>query len=143
MKIMLALFISLASAGYSVSQITYRETATLGPEDVIRRMIATGGYEGHDNKILAGMGDAAAVLVTKVVADKHLSAGEIDTVLTVLNISFAGTVNDAPNQEPRTALFVLQLCDSSTQDPELKTRIAQTRAYIQQQYAKSLKTSEK
>jgi hypothetical protein len=80
--------------------------------------------------MLGGMGDAAAVLVTKVVAGKHLSTNEIDSVLTILNISFGGEVKNASDREPRAALFILQLCDLSTQDRELKKRVARTREYL-------------
>ena|SRR5690348_4523528 len=125
MKPLLALVVCIA-----ISNTNYCQ-ALLGPEDVIRRITASSSIEGHDNKIIGGMGDAAAVLVTKVVAGGHLGSGEIDGVLTVLNMSFAGQARDASNQEPKTALFVLQYCDSATKDPELKKRIEQTKEYLQ------------
>jgi hypothetical protein len=141
MRAFLAIMVSLVAVTLPLGQQTDKPIGILGPEDVIRRMIASGIYEGHDAKTLGGMGDAAAVLVTKVVAGKHLSTNEIDTVLTILNVSFAGRATEAADREPRTALFILQFCDSSAQDPGLKTRIAQTKTYIQGEFAKSKQSS--
>lgn len=104
--------------------------AVATPEEVVQRMISCSCLEGHDSKVLGGMGDAAAVLVTKVVAGKHLTTNEIDSVLTILNTSFGGEFKNVSDREPRTALFILQLCDLSTRDPELKKRIAQSRQYV-------------
>jgi hypothetical protein len=114
----------------AVAIVTCGETS-VGPEHIIRRIIDSGISEGHDNKIIGGMGDAAAVLVTKVVAGRRLGSTEIDGVLVILNMSFASETGEGVDQEPRTALFVLQLCDSSTQDEALKNRISLTAQYIQ------------
>jgi hypothetical protein len=124
MKSLLTIVISLVVSNANFCQ------APATPQEVIQRMINCGCLEGHDSKMLGGMGDAAAVLVTKVVAGKHLSTSEIDSVLTILNISFGGEVTNASDREPRAALFILQLCDLSTRDLELKKRVAQTREYV-------------
>src|SRR5579864_9028929 len=122
-------FLVMLTSVLIISGVTCGQTP-LGPEQVIRRIIDSGSFEGHDQKIIAGMGDAAAVLVTKVVAGRQLAPNEIDGVLVVLDISFAGQAKIVSDKEPRTALFVLQFCDSATQDPELKKRIDQTRQRI-------------
>ncbi len=111
------------------------------PGQVISRMIDTGTLEGQDSMVLGGMGDAAAVTVTKVLAGRILSTNEIDIVLIVLSRSFADPrgVAAVPDRKPRTTLFVLAYLDSSTKDPELKKRIAHTRKYVQDQYEKSKK----
>jgi len=125
------------------SGMTFCQTMA-GPEQVISRMIDTGTLEGHDTKVLGGMGDAAAVTVTKVLAGRSLSTDKIDMVLIVLSRSFGDPrgVAAVPDRKPRTALFVLAYLDSSTKDPELKKRIAHTRKYVQDQYEKSKQEKE-
>jgi len=140
MKAFLAIIVSLMAVTLPSGQQANKPTGILGPEDVIGRMIASGIYEGHDAKTLGGMGDAAAVIVTKVVSDRKLTTSEIDSVLIVLNSAFGG-IKASPDSEPRTALFVLQSLELSTKDTELQKRIAETRRYIQEQFAKSKKPS--
>ncbi len=114
--------------------IASQQTATL--EDIIRRNIDRGWFEGHDTKVIAGTGDAAAVVITKILAGRDLTAQQIDNTLAVLNDAFGG-VESGPDAEPRTALFVLRALDLSTNDPQLRGRIAQTRKYIQDEFSKS------
>ena len=139
MRLLLATLSSIALAGIAYGQIVS------SPEQVIRRMIESGSLEGHDRKVIGGMGDAAAVTVTKVLAGRNLSANDIDSVLVILNSSFADLrfVEVVSDREPRTALFVLHSLDSSTKDPELKKRIADTKKYVQEQHAKSMQDSPK
>lgn len=108
------------------------------PEDVIRRMLYQGITEGHDVGVVGGIGDAAAVIVTKVVGDRSLSPSQIDVVLAVLNMAF-GDVTPGPDAEPRTALFVLRQLDLSTNDVQLRGRVAKTRKYIADEFSKSTK----
>jgi hypothetical protein len=114
---------------------------TLSPEQVIRRIIDTGASEGHDQKIIGGMGDAAAVIVTKILAGRSVGATDIDNVLGVLSSSFAdpGMVA-ASDREPRTALFVLRCLDSSTTDTQLKQRIAETKNRILDRFTKYVRS---
>lgn len=143
MKALLAIIVSLVSASLSLSQNVNKPIVILGPEDVIRRIIASGGYEGHDVKIIGPMGDAAAVTVTKILAGKTPSASEIDSSLIILNIAFAdpSMVEIASDRKPRAALFVLQAFDHSVRDAALKKRISETREYIQARYATARKDS--
>src|SRR2546421_12782472 len=76
------------------------------PERAIGRMIDSGVFDGWDQKLIAGTGDAAAVVVTKIVRGRTLSPDQIERVLAVLNMAFAG-VKPGPDAEPKTALFVL------------------------------------
>jgi hypothetical protein len=110
-------------------------------EHVIRREIDTGLFDGHDTKVIGGVGDAAAVLVTKILGGRDLTTPDIDSVLIVFHDSFADPsfVNIAADREPRTALFVLKRFDSSTSDSALKERIEETREYVQQRYAKFIR----
>ncbi len=43
---------------------------------------------------------------------------------------------DEADHEPRTTLFVLRYLDRFTRDSGLKKEIAETKQYVQQQYAK-------
>jgi len=106
------------------------------PEAVIKRMIDQGSLEGHDQKVLGTTGDAAGVLLTKVLAGKTLTTDQIDTSLLILNMAFADPrmVENASDRQPRTALFVLQAFDRLSEETDLRKRIAQTRAYIQSRH---------
>jgi hypothetical protein len=143
MKALFAIILSVVSASLSLGQDVNKPIVRLGPEDVIQRIIASGGYEGHDVKIIGPMGDAAAVMVTKILAGKTPSAIEIDSSLLILNMAFAdpSMVEIAPDRKPRAALFVLQAFERSVQDAALKKRIAETRQYIQARYAATTKDS--
>ena len=108
-------------------------------ETVIERMINSGSLEGHDQKVIGPMGDAAAVVLTKVLAGKTLTTDQIDSSLLILNMAFGDPsgVEIASDRKPRAALFVLQAFDHSVLDAALKKRIAETRKYIQEQYLKA------
>jgi hypothetical protein len=108
------------------------------PERAIGRMIDSGVFEGHDEKLILGIGDTAAVVVTKILAGRDLSAQQIDNTLAVLNMAFGG-VESGPDAEPRTALFVLRELELSTNDAQLRGRIAQTRKYVEEEFSKSTK----
>jgi len=105
-------------------------------EVVIKRMIDSGTLEGHDSKVIGPMGDAAAVVLTKVLGGRTISANQIDSSLLILNMAFGdpNAVEIPSDRKPRTALFILQLFDYSTQDESLRKRIGETREYIQARY---------
>src|SRR4030095_1988451 len=114
---------------------------TLSPEQVIRRIIETGTFEGQDQKIIVGMGDVAAIVVTRVLAGRAVGTAEIDSVLVVLDSCFADpSMVTAADREPRTALFVLRSMDSSTTDTKLKQRIADTRNRIMERFTKYMRS---
>jgi|SRR5579885_596036 hypothetical protein len=102
------------------------------PEQRIETILDTGMYEGHDQKIIGGLGDKAAVMLTRVVGERSLSSKQIDSLLLILNWAFSGVRNSAESQ-PRTALFVLRYLD--LQAPNAKTRadISKTRKFIMEQ----------
>lgn len=131
--------IFLALCGSLLLSATASCQTVMTPEQIIRRIMATGISEGHDNKIIGRMGDAAAVTVTKVIGGRNLSTNEIDSVLVILSMTSGNPlfVEVASDRQPRTTLFLLHCLDSSTKDPALKKRIAETRKYVLEQYAKS------
>ena len=103
------------------------------PERVIRRIVDDGILEGHDQKVIGELGDASAVLITKILSDRDLTSQTIDNVLVVLGRSFADPTSlaIASDRKPRTALLLLRYLDISTSDAGLKGRIAHTRKYIE------------
>lgn len=132
-------FIMSAAASYCQTGGP-KEPPLVSPDEMVRRIIELGIYEGQMEMSISRMGDAAAVAVTKVLVGKNPSALEIDMVLVVFSHSFAGIkqVENISDRQPRTALFVLRYLDTCTQDLELKKRIAYIRKYIQDEYTKSL-----
>jgi hypothetical protein len=87
------------------------------------------------------MGDAAAIVVTRVLAGRAVGTAEIDSVLVVLDSCFADpSMVTAADREPRTALFVLRSMDSSTTDTKLKQRIADTRNRIMERFTKYMRS---
>ena len=120
--------------------LTGQSQETTTPEHVIGRILDRGLLDGHDNKVVGGIGDAAAVIVTKVVGGRSLSPAQIDLVLIVLNMAFAD-VTPGPEAEPRTTLFVLRQLELSTNDVQLRGKIAQTRKYAEEEFSKSKKPS--
>jgi hypothetical protein len=129
----LFLFVFLFSLPYGAAR-AFQVNNT--PEETIRRIIDSGLFEGHDQKLIGGLGDAAAVAVTKEVADSKLTPNQIDSILLILNSAFADIGADQ-NREPRTALFVLRDLELLTGDAALRKRIEATRMYILGQVAKS------
>ena len=103
------------------------------PERIIRRIVDDGISEGHDQKVIGRLGDAGAVLITKILSDKNLTSKTIDNVLVALEGSFAdpALVEVASDREPRTALLLLRYLDISTSDIGLKRRITDTRKHIE------------
>jgi hypothetical protein len=110
------------------------------PEHIIRRIVDEGVIEGHDQKVIGSLGDAGAVLVTKVLAGRDLTSSTIDNTLIVIDGIFADPrfVAAASDKQPRTALLVLRYLDLSTNDAALRKRIADAGRYVHDRYAASL-----
>jgi hypothetical protein len=102
------------------------------PEQVVRRVINTGMIEGWNQKLLIHLGDAGAVLATKVLADRNLTPKTIGGALIVLENSFAEPklVEVTADREPRTSLLLLRYLELSTSDAESRKNIADTRKYV-------------
>jgi hypothetical protein len=110
------------------------------PEQAIARIIDFGG-EGHDQQVIGWLGDAAAVIVTKHLSQRHLSQADIDMTLIVLIGAFADPsfVRSEADRQPRTTLLVLRYLELSTDDPKLKTRIADAKKYIEDHCVQSIR----
>jgi hypothetical protein len=135
-KSLLVLIVSLFLSGFATGQ------TVASPEHVIREIMEVGQFDGHYTKIIGVMGDAAAVEVTRILAGNRPSSLNIDGVLVVLDAAFADPsfVENPSDRQPRTAMFVFQALDHSTDDPQLKQRIAASRTYVLEHYKKSQQT---
>ena len=135
MKIILTLFVFslLPSVGHS-------QATNTGPEEQIARVVSSGGYSGTTDKQLSKMGDAAAVVVTKVLGESNLGPQDIENILLVIHLSFAVPlqVETPVDRKPRTTLFLLQSLNFLAKDPGLKQRIAQERQFVLDQFTKSM-----
>jgi hypothetical protein len=103
------------------------------PEVMIRRVIETGRMDGHVNKQLCWMGDAAAVHIVKIVGGRNLTGQEASSVLDILWIAFTAPklVENPPDREPGATLFVLRYLALDTTDPGLKRRIEEERTHME------------
>lgn len=127
--------------GLLMSGIAHGQTGN-DPEHVIKRMIDTGFFDSVDQKVVGRLGDAGAVLLTKILMGRDLPSSTIGNALVVIEESFVdpSLVETAGDRQPRTSLFILKYLDLSTNDAELKKHIGDTRKYILDRYATSLQT---
>ncbi len=134
MRLIFAIFLALV-----LSSIAYCQTGN-DPGRIVKQIVDTGLIQGWDQKALFHLGDAGAVLVTKVLAGRGLTPKTIDSALMVISDSFAdpSLVEAVSDREPRTALLVLRYLDLSTNDAESKKHVGDTRKYILDRYAASL-----
>jgi hypothetical protein len=122
-----ALWLILSSFALSVPAIGQRSATA---EDTIRRMIMTGIIEGHDQKVIGSMGDAAAVAIIKILGEQPVSQLQSDMVLNILVSSFTGSTTEPADMEPRAALFVLRCLASQTKEAAMQKQIAEVRTRI-------------
>lgn len=110
------------------------------PEHVVREIIASGFIDGHDQKVIGQLGDAGAVLLTKILGGRGLTPRIIGGALDVITESFADPrlVQAERDKQPRATLLVLKYLDLSTNDVALKKHVAETRRYVEDRYAASL-----
>jgi hypothetical protein len=121
---------------------SYSESAD-DAEHVIARMINSATLEGHDSKIIGPMGDAAAVVLTKVLAGKELRGQDIDGGLWILGQAFGdpSMVKNVPDRRPRSTFLLLRYFSISTNDPDLKKRIEEARKYVEDRYSRTVQQS--
>jgi hypothetical protein len=131
LSLLLALFCWIAT-GYSAPDQNEAEQTTRNALKHLSEKM----YTSTDEKGLSRLGDAASVAITKIFAGHDIAPNEVDQVLSVISFSY-----DAPqaiqidsDREPKTTFFVLKCLDSSTKDPELRGKIADTRTQVQKKY---------
>ena len=139
MRVSVIVILGLALSGAAYGQ------GVNNPEQRVRQVINTGMIEGWDQKVLVHLGDAGAVLATKVLADRNLNPKTIGSALIVLENSFAEPklVEVTADREPRTSLLLLRYLELSTTDAESRKAIVDTRKYVKDRYAAFLKATEK
>jgi hypothetical protein len=137
-RVTLVIILGLALSGAAYGQ------GGNDPERVVRQVVNTGMIQGWDRTLLVHLGDAGAVLTTKVLAGGDLTPKTIGAALIVLENSFAEPkfVEIIADREPRTSLLLLRYLELSTSDAESRKNIADTRKYVQDRYATFLKISE-
>lgn len=109
-------------------------------EQIARSIISSGGYNGVQEKALSKLGDAAAVAITKVLAETDPSSSNIDSALSVIHLAFAAPqlIEGPSDRQPTTTLFVLKYLALATTDVRVKQRLAETRQYVLNQAAKAV-----
>ena len=105
-------------------------------EGTIKRVLKTGIITGWDTKWLTVSGDSGAIALTRILADKPLSDGDIGGALAILDSCFydMARVANRADREPGTTLLLLRYFDSQTQSPAVQARIAETRKRIQERF---------
>lgn len=113
-------------------------------EEAVRISLFEGVSEGQRVKEIQRAGDAAAVVITKIVAGKSLTESEKEIAVDLLQEAFSrlSWVTVSSDREPRTALFVLDALSCSSRNPALIKRAQQTKRAILES-AKSFQTSGK
>ena len=141
--VVIVLVVLFAGGAYGQSSATGQRPAT--PESLIKLLIDTGLFEGSISKDLMTLGDAGAVLATKVLAGDKLTSKMITRTLGVLQWSFLDLnfVEDPKDRQPRTTLLLLNYFYASTNDPEVKARISFTANYINERYKAYLSPNHK
>ena len=112
-------------------------------EQIVSRIINSGGYDGGADKFLGRMGDASAVVVTKILGENNLVPTEVKNVLVVIHLSFSAPllVETQEDRKPQTTLFLLRYLEFTTSDQKLKESIGEERKFVLDQFAKSIKSN--
>jgi hypothetical protein len=86
---------------------------------------------------LGRLGDASAVALTKLLADKPITDTDIPHILVVVRLSCGSpeAVEEATDRRPRTTLYLLRSLSQATKDPKILGSIEETEVYIKNQYA--------
>jgi len=94
-------------------------------------------YDGVFVKWLPRFGDASAVALTKLLADKPIADADIPAILIVVRDSYGSpiSIEDAAERRPRTTLYLLRSLSHETRDPKNTALIEETAVYVKSQYA--------
>jgi hypothetical protein len=98
-------------------------------------------YNGVFVKWLPRFGDASAVALTKLLADKPISDADIPAILAVVSDSYNAPIGieDAADRKPRTTLYLLCSLSWLAKNPKTRALIDETTAYVKSQYAEYLR----
>ena len=88
------------------------------------------------------MGDAAAVLIGRVIDGQTLSADHVNKILSIVHLAFgrpAALENEADRKPKQTLLLLEQLdleqLDHATTEPSVRAQIADERKFVRDQFA--------
>src|SRR6267154_662799 len=131
MKCLLAFFLFVL-----FPRIGYGQAVNTNTEQQIKNTLVSGGYSGQTDKQLSRIGDAAAVIVTKVLGESNLAPQDIENILIVIHLSFSAPhLVEAPeDRNPRATLFLLRSLNSVTTDEKLRQRISEERKFVLGQF---------
>ena len=98
-------------------------------------------YDGFFVKWLPRFGDASAVALTKLLADKPIADADIPAILAVVSDSYNAPIGieDAADRKPRTTLYLLCSLSWLAKNPKTRALIDETTAYVKSQYAEYLR----
>jgi hypothetical protein len=121
--------------------------AQMNVEETVQRAMTIGqdgmymAYDGHFVKWLPRFGDASAVALTKLLADKPITDTDIPAILIILHDSYGSPsiIEDATERQPRTTLYLLRSLSQVTKDPKNIARIEQATVFVKSQYAAYLR----
>ena len=106
-------------------------------QGTIERILKTGQLWGYDGKALARGGDAGAVVLTRLYADRALSDDDIGKTLGILQNCFSNPawVEKPADREPRTTLLLLRYLEFQTHSPDMRKMIGELRKVVLDRYA--------
>jgi hypothetical protein len=96
-----------------------------------------GGYNGIMVKALGRIGDATAVALTEILADKPISDADIPPILLVVELSQVSLegIEETTDRNPRTTLYLLRSLSQVAKDPKIVASINETTAYVKSRRA--------
>ena len=96
-----------------------------------------GSYNGIMVKALGRIGDATAVALTKILADKPISDADIPPILLVVRLSQGSLegVEETTDRNPSTTLYLLHSLSQAAKDPKIVASVEETTAYVKSQRA--------
>ncbi|MGC2660686.1 MAG: hypothetical protein WA324_22245 [Bryobacteraceae bacterium] len=127
MKLWAKLSLCIVLSGDALAQ--HREPTL---QQIIEKFVFGGYIEGYGDKAMRRGGDSTSVALTKVLSSHVLNRDKIEDALYVLDMAFSNPslIDNPPDRDPRTALFVLRYLDLSSQDPAVKAKIEETRRHV-------------
>ena len=102
-----------------------------------RKDAGQGGYNGIMVKALGRIGDATAVALTEILADKPISDADIPPILLVVELSQVSLegIEETTDRNPRTTLYLLRSLSQVAKDPKIVASINETTAYVKSRRA--------
>ncbi len=125
------------AAFVALSLTAWGQTVNNGAEQRIRTEIFGGIVSGIAVKEQSRMGDAAAVLIGRVIDGQTLSAADITKILYIVHGAFGrpAALENVADREPKQTLLLLEQLDRATTDASVRAQIADERKFVRDQFA--------